>query len=129
KIVVLNSEEELQKLVRNSVQKEFEPWVICNCSARDETAPENAVISFLEYVPVTNDITNIVRFLTHHDTHAIPMRATQAPDDCSPESMRPGILRRRQIGDAELQLLQDLPGVVGASIVHGYDLVRHIMLT
>ena len=60
---------------------------------------------------------------------AIAMRAIQPPDDCSPEPMRCRVLCWRKIGDAKLQLLQDVPGAIGAPIVHDYDLMWHIMLT
>ena len=84
---MLKSEEELQELVGDSVQKEFEPWVIYNSSARHETGPENAVISFVEYVPVPNHVANIVRFVSHHDNHGIALCVVQAPDDRSPKPM------------------------------------------
>src|SRR5262249_23723867 len=92
KLVVVNSEEELQRPVRNPVQKKFEPRVICNGSTRHETAPENAVISFVELLPVPNHVADIVRFVGHHDNYAIATRAIQAPDDCSSEPMRPAVL-------------------------------------
>src|ERR1700756_1953373 len=73
KIVVLNSEEELQGPVRNPVQKKFEPRVIYNRSTRHETAPENAVISFVEHVPVQNHVANIVRVVSYQDNYGIAM--------------------------------------------------------
>jgi hypothetical protein len=84
---VLKSEDELQELVRNSVQKEFEPWVIYNSSAPHKTAAKNAVISFIEHVPVPNHVANIVRFVSHHDNHGIALCLVQAPDDRSAKHM------------------------------------------
>src|SRR5215469_4926053 len=129
KIVVLNSKEDSQKIVCNPIQKEFEPRILHNSSARQETASKNTVISFIERVPVPSYVANVVRFVGHHDNHAIATCAIQAPDDRSPEPMRPGVSRRREIGDAKLQLLYDLPGVVAATIVNDHDLVRYIVMT
>src|SRR4029077_2591734 len=101
--------DELQELVRNSVQKEFQQWVIYNSSARHETGPKNAVISFIERVPVPNHVANIVRFVSHHDDHGIALCLVQTPDDRSAKSMQLGVLGRRKIWDAKLQLFQNVP--------------------
>ena len=124
---MLKSEEELQELVRNPVQKEFEPWVIYSSSALHETAAENAVISFVEHIPVPNHVANIIRFVSHHDNHGIALRLVQAPNDRSPKPVQPGVLRRRKIWEAKLQLFQNIPGAVATPISCDYDLVRHVM--
>src|SRR5207249_8370612 len=126
-VVVIKSEEELQQLVRDSVQNELEPWVIYNSSTPHETAPKNAVISFVEYVPVPNHVANIVRFVSHHDNHGIAMCPVQAPDDRSPKPMRLDVLRRHKIWEAKIQFFQNFPGAVVTPIIHDYDLVRHII--
>src|SRR5262245_52881251 len=101
-VVVLKSEEELQGLVRNSVQKEFERWVIYNSPAPGETAPKNAVISFVERVPVPNHVANIVRFVSHHNNHGIALCPVQAPDGRSPKPAQPSVLERDKIWEAKL---------------------------
>src|SRR5437899_10918419 len=126
-VVVLKSEEEFQELVRDSVQKEFESWVIHNSSARHETGPKNAVISFVEHIPIPNHVTNIVRSVRHHDNHGIALCSVQAPNDRSPKPVEPGVLGRRKIWETKLQLFQNIPGAVATPIIHDYDFVRHIM--
>jgi hypothetical protein len=41
--------------------------------------------------------------------------------------VQPGVLGRRKIWEAKLQLFQNVPSAVATPIIHDYDLVRHIM--
>ena len=84
-------------------------------------------MTFFKLPVIFDEVRRAVGTIGHHDYHGVAPCLVQAPDDRSPEALQSGVLRRRKIWDAKLQLLQDVPSAVATPIIHDHDLVGHMM--
>lgn len=89
----------------------------------EEAAAEDAVVAFIEGLPVANDIAAVVGFVGHHDDHGITSHGVEALGDRTPEAVRTGILDRAEGGDFCDFALEDLPSGVSGTVVHHDDFV------
>jgi hypothetical protein len=129
RIVQTDIEKELQEFVRQAVQDELCPRVIDRPATFNESTPEDAVPTFIELFPIVYDIPAIVRFVSHHDDGSVPMHLVKAMQHRPPETVFSVILNWKKCRDSVLQVLQDFPGPVAASIVHDDNFVRHAVKT
>ncbi len=126
-VVELDPEKHLEKLVGKPVDEKLDPGVIDGSTALDEAATKDAIVSFVEFPPVTYNIPAVVRLIGHHDDYRIAAHVVQAADDGPPEAVRAGVLHRLQHWQAAFQFLEHLPGMIGATVVHNDDFVRNSM--
>src|SRR5205085_4469057 len=108
---------------------QFDFWVIDHTSSFDKPAAKNAIVTLVQRLPVTHDIAAIVRFIRHHDDDGITLHLIETPAHCPSKSVWSRILGRGQIGNPCAQVLQNVPGMIGAPIVHDDDLVRDFVET
>ncbi len=126
-VIEFDPEKQLEKLVGKPVDKKLDPGIIDSPAALDEAATKNAIISFVEFLPVTHNIPAVVRFIGHHNDYRIAAHVVQSADDSPPEAVRADVLHRLQLWQAALQFLDHLPGMIGAAVVHIDDFVRNSM--
>ena len=70
-VVEAVAEEEADEKVRGAVESELEGRVVDHASVLKEAATENAVVPFVEFFPITDDIAAVVGFVGHHDDDGV----------------------------------------------------------
>ena len=93
-VVETVAKEEADEEVCGAVQSELEGRVVDHAAVLEEATAEDAVVAFIEGLPVANDIAAVVGFIGHHDDHGITGHGVEAVGDCTPEAVRTGILDR-----------------------------------
>ena len=124
-IVEAVAKEDADEEVCGAVQRELEGRIVDHSAVLQEATAEDAVVAFIEGLPVANDITAVVGFVGHHNNHGITAHGVEAFGDRTPEAVRAGILNRAEGGDFGGFALEDLPSGVGGTIVHHDDFVWH----
>ena len=92
-----------------AVQSKLEGRIVDHTAVLEEATAEDAVVAFIEGLPVANDIAAVVGFIGHHDDHGIASHGVEALRDRTPEAVRTGILNRAEGGDFCGFALEDLP--------------------
>ena len=87
-------------------------------------AAEHGVVSFLQFLPVPDDVAAVVRFVGHHDDDGLAAGRLDPADNGPSESVTALVPDGMQLGDALFEALQHLPRAVPAAIVNDEDLVR-----
>ncbi len=85
--------------IGQSVQTQLEPRIIDDSSTFDKTASEDAVPTFTEFLPVSDDVAGIVALVGHHDDHRIPARGINTANNRAAKAFLAGILNRTQFGN------------------------------
>ena len=129
RVVEFDAEKNFEEKVGQSIQEQFDLWIIDHASAFDEPAAKNAVVALVQPIPVTNDVARIVGFVRHHDDNRVATHLIEPPGDRAPKSVRPGILGRGQVGNPCAHALENFPGAIRAPVVHHDDLVRDVLET
>ena len=122
-VVEAVAKEDADEEVCGAVQRELEGRVVDDSAVLEEAAAEDAVVAFVECVPVAHDIAAVVGFVGHHDDHGIARHGVEALGDRTPETVRTRILDRAEGGDFGGFALEDLPSGVGGTVVHHDDFV------
>ena len=98
--------------VRGAVQRELEGRIVDDAAVLEEAAAEDAVVAFVECMPVAHDIAAVIGFVGHHDDHSITSHGVEALRDRTPEAVRTGILDGAKSRDFRGFALEDLPSGV-----------------
>ena len=93
----------------------------------EEAAAEDAVVAFIQGLPVADDIAAVVGFVGHHNDHGITSHGVESLGDRTPEAMRTGILDRAEGGDFGGFTLKDFPSGVCGTVIHHDDFVWNSM--
>jgi len=115
------------ELVGGAVQRELEGRVVDDSAVFEEAAAEDAIVAFVECMPVAHDIAAVVGFVRHHDDHGIARHGVEPLRDRTPEAVRTGILDRAEGGDFRGFALEDLPCGVCGTVVHHDNFVWNSM--
>jgi len=129
RIVQTDVEKELQEFVSQAVQEKLCPRIIDCPAPFNESASENAVPTIIEFFPIVYDVPAIVRFVGHHNDGCVPMHLLKAILHCPSETVFSVVLNWRKCRDSALQVLQDSPGPVPASVVYHDNFVGHAAKT
>jgi hypothetical protein len=116
-----------EKQVRQTIQPQFEEWVINHATALDEAAAKDTVKAFVQFLPVTDDVAAVVGFVCHHNDYGVALHVIESADDSSAKSVTAFILNGVQIRNALLHFEQLFPGPILAAIIDDYDFVRDIV--
>ena len=122
-VVEAVAKEDADEEVCGAVESELEGRIVDHAAVLEEAAAEDAVVAFIEGLPVANDIAAVVGFVGHHNDHGITGHGVEALGDRTPETVRTGILDRAEGGDFGGFDLEDLPSGVGGTVVHHNDFV------
>src|SRR6266480_1160952 len=71
-----------------AIDPKFEPGIIDDAAAFDKTTAEYAVITGVKDLPVTQHVTAIVRFISHHDDKSVAFGMVETEDDGAAKSVR-----------------------------------------
>src|SRR5882724_1311192 len=85
-VVQSDVEKYLQEKIGAAIQNPFQARIIDHAPAFHETAAKNALVAFIELLPVTDDITTIVGFIRHHNYHGVTLHFVQASNNRSAEA-------------------------------------------
>ena len=122
-VVEAVAKEDADEEVCGAVESELEGRVVDHSAVLEEAAAKDAVVAFIEGLPVANDIAAVVGFVGHHNDHGITSHGVETLGDRTPKAVRAGILDRAEGGDFGGFALEDLPSGVGGTVVHYNDFV------
>ena len=120
-VVEAVAKEDADEEVCGAVERELEGRIVDHSAVLQEATAEDAVVAFIEGLPVANDIAAIIGFVGHHNNHGITGHGVETLGDRTPEAVRTGILDRAEGGDFGGFALEDLPSGVGGTVVHHDD--------
>jgi len=126
RVVEGNVENCLNEQVSRPIHEELKFGVVVNGSAFDEAAAKNALVALLQEAPVRDGVLGVVGAIRHHNHHGVTRAVIESVDDGAPEAVQAIVLHRRQSGVSGLQLLQHLPGAIGAPVVDYDNFMRDI---
>jgi len=66
RVIKRDVEQDADKDICHSIQPQLQPGVIDHIGTFDEAAPKNTVVTPIQFLPVTNHVAAIVRFVGHH---------------------------------------------------------------
>ncbi len=95
-VVEAVAEEEAHEGVGQAVHEELDGRVIDGAAALHEAAAEDAVVAFVEFFPVTDDVAAVVGFVGHKDDGGVTGHGVEAEGDRPTETVRAGILHAVQ---------------------------------
>ena len=110
-----------------AVQRELEGRIVDHSAVLEEAAAEDAVVAFVQCMPVAHDIATVVGLIGHHDDHGIARHGVEALGDRTPKAVRTEILNRSEGGDFCGFALEDLPCGVCGTVVHHDNFVWNSM--
>jgi len=108
-VVEAVAKENADEGICGAVQRELEGRIVDDAAVLEEAAAEDAVVAFVECMPVAHDIATVVGFVGHHDDQGIARDRVEPLRDRTPEAVRTGILDRAEGGDFCGFALEDLP--------------------
>lgn len=97
-VVKAVAEEESHEGVGQAVHEKFDRRVIDGAAAFHEAAAEDAVVAFVEFFPVTDDVAAVVGFIGHEDDRGIAGHGVEAEGNRSSKTMRTLVLDRAENG-------------------------------
>src|SRR5450755_248664 len=109
-VVEFDAEKDFEKKICETIQKQFDLWIIDHASAFDEPAAKDAIVALVQSIPVTHDIAAIVGFIGHHNNNRVATHLIETPADRPSKSVRPRISRRGQSSNPRSQILENFPG-------------------
>lgn len=126
-VVQAVAKEEADEGIRGAVQSELEGRIVDDSAVLEEAAAEDAVVAFVECMPVAHDIAAVVGFVGHHDDYGIARHGVEPLRDRTPKAVRTGILDRAEGGDFRGFAFEDLPSGVCGTVVDHDNFVRNSM--
>jgi len=81
RVVETVAEEETNEGVGQTVHEELDRRVVDGSAALHETAAENAVVAFVEFFPVADDVPAVVGFVGHEDDGGVAGHGIEAEGD------------------------------------------------
>lgn len=120
-IIQAVAEEEPDEKICRSVQGELKGWVVDHTAVLDETAPKDALVAFVEFFPVADNIAAVVGFVGHHDDNGVANHGIKATRDGATEAVRSGVFDGTQGRDFCGFALQNLPSGVSGPVIHHND--------
>jgi len=86
-IIVFNSKQALEELVGKTIQEQLNPRVVDHSSTFHEAAAEDAIITFVQELPIAHHVPAIVRLIGHHDYRRVAFHLIEAADNCAAKPM------------------------------------------
>src|SRR5262249_48542748 len=125
RVVERDAEQSAYKKIGNAVQHQLKQRIIDGSPAAcHESASEYTFPPLFYHLPVAHHISTVVTLISHHNDHSIAGYLVEPMANRPTEPVRTPILRRPNLGNPCPQVLQDIPGSIGATIVYHHDLVR-----
>jgi hypothetical protein len=92
RVVESVAEEETHEGVGQAVHEELDRRIVDGAAALHETAAEDAVVAFVELLPVTDDIPTVVALVGHEDDGGVAGHGVKAEGDGAAKAVGAGIL-------------------------------------
>ncbi len=151
RVVQAVTEKESHEGVGQTVHEELDRRIVDSAAALHEAAAEDAVVAFVELVPVADDIAGVVGVVGHEDDGGVAGHGVETEGDGTAEAVRAGVLHAVQnavtaggswarallLGDPTGRrgawrrgiqalgfFLEDLPSAVRGAVVDDDDFVR-----
>src|SRR5262249_10126864 len=115
------------EMVRQPIEKQFNFGITNYAATANEAATKHTVITFVQFLPVTHNVTAVVRLVSHHDDNRITGHTVETTVNGATESMLPAVLHWYQAGNLCLKRFERASSCIGAAIVNNNDLMRHIV--
>ena len=117
-------EEAAYEGVGQTIHEEFDGRVVDGATAFHEAAAEDAVVAFVELLPVADDVAAVVRFVGHHNYGGVTFHRLKTAGDRTSKAVLFFVLYRSQFRKLIFLLLKYLPSAVGGAVVDDDDFVR-----
>jgi len=95
-VVEAVAEEEAHEGVGQAVHEEFDRRVVDGAASLHEAAAEDAVVAFVEFFPIADDIAAVVGLIGHHNDGGVAGHGVQTTNNRSPKPVGGGILHAVQ---------------------------------
>jgi len=125
-VVEADAKEHFQEQVGHPVDKQLDFGVVHHAAALHKTAAKHTIPTLVQLLPVAHHVAAIVRFIRHHDYHGIALEVVKPADYGPPKTVQTFIPERFQLRQPCLQVAQQLPGSIGAAVVHHHDFMRNV---
>jgi hypothetical protein len=127
RVIELYTEQHLDEVVGQPIENQLRFRVIYDAATPHETAPKDAVVALVEFLPVTRDVARIIRFVGHRNDGGVAGHVIHAARDSTPKAVRPDILHRPKCRNTALRRFKHAPRCIRAAIVHHDNFVCHIV--
>jgi len=117
-IIQTDAEKGFEEVVGDAIEQELEPRVIDYSAALDKAAAENTVPTLIQMMPVPDDITAVIGLVSHHDDRGFAFHVIESTNDGPAEASWTLILNGEKLGQAFLEINQQLPSAVAASVIN-----------
>ncbi len=92
RVVQAVAEKQAHEGVGQTVHEELDRRVVDGAAALHEAAAEDAVVAFVELLPIPDDIAAVVALVGHKDDRCVAVHGVEAEGDGAAEAVGAGIL-------------------------------------
>src|SRR5262245_19274683 len=102
RVVQADAKQNFDEVISQPIEKQLHLRIINRTATAHEAAAKNAIVPFIEFLPIPHNVAAIVRSISHHNDGSIARHMSESVTDRAPESMRRRIFHGPQGGNAAL---------------------------
>lgn len=114
------------RIIRN-VKQEFVAGIVGYATSAHKARTENCIPTLAQHLPVADDISAIVGFISYHYHYGVPGYVIESICNGAPKAVVAEISDWPTFWDAGMDLLEQTPSGVRAAIVHDHDSVANLL--